>query len=163
MEHTPQIHPALRWTGWIALFLSLAIPLGNSLVAMAVFRNPSCESVRWSFAPLLATCEPATAQLTAYGWFGTALVLTLFASATGIAAAGIARSGALRGAQRADAVHFGMTLLAVVAIAATALVRPWDPSQPVNAWLLFASAGGMAAYIVSSLILVFRLAAKHRL
>jgi hypothetical protein len=63
-----------------------------------------------------------TAQLTAYGWFGTALVLTLFASATGIAAAGIARSGTLRGAQRADAVHFGMTLLAVVAIAATALV-----------------------------------------
>jgi hypothetical protein len=72
----------------------LAIPLGNPRRHGGV-QERSCESVRWSFAPLLATCEPTTAQLTAYGWFGTALVLTLFASATGIAAAGIARSGAL--------------------------------------------------------------------
>lgn len=162
MEETQQIHPALRWAGWIALFLGLAIPLGNSLVAMAVYRDPSCETVRWSVAPLLATCEPVRGTLTAYGWFGTVLILTLLATSAAIAAVGATRIGALRGTQRTDAVHFGVTVLVVLTIAATALVLQLNPSQPLNAWVLFASAAGMAAYIVSILILVFRLAAQHR-
>lgn len=163
MGQARQIRSAVRWAGWIALFLALAIPLGTSLVAMAVFRNPSCATARWSVAPLLATCEPVTEQLTAYGWFGTVMVLLLFATAIGIAVGGTARIGTLRGMQRADALHFGVTVIVVVVIAATALVRQLDPTQPVNAWVFFASAGGMAAYVVSSLILGLRLAARHRL
>lgn len=84
-----------------------------------------------------------------------------FATAIGIAVGGTARIGTLRGMQRADALHFGVTVIVVVVIAATALVRQLDPSQPVNAWVFFASAGGMAAYVVSSLILGLRLAARH--
>lgn len=51
---------------------------------MAVFRNPSCATARWSVAPLLATCEPVTEQLTAYGWFGTVLILLLFATVSSL-------------------------------------------------------------------------------
>lgn len=163
MREQQGIHPAVRWAGWIPLFLGLLIPLGNSLLAMVVFRDPSCERVQWSFAPLLAACEPVGGVLTAYGWFGTVLVLVLLGTAFGVAGVGVARIRGLRGTQRADAIHFGVTVLIVLAIAGASIVRQLDPTQPLNAWVFFASGAGMVVYIVSSLILALRLAATHRL
>lgn len=163
MAETEPLHPAVRFAGWLALLLGLAIPLGASVVAMGLSRTSSCENVQWSFAPLVAACRPVGGSLTAYGWFGTTSVLALVAIAVAVATAGALRIPALRGAARADAIQFAITVLAVLAIVVATLIRQLDPTLPINGWVFFASAAGMVVTVASIIVLALRLEAGGRI
>lgn len=155
------MHPAILWMGWIALLGGLALPLGVSIAAFAVYRNPSCITVVWSFAPLLIGCEPIGSTYIAYGWFGTCLTLALLATA--IVAAGASIRFAVTanpGRRRADAIHLALTVTIAGVLAAYVLVAPPLPGGGADTWMLSCSAAAMTASALSLLILGVR-AARH--
>lgn len=141
-------HPAASATGWFSLFVAAGIPFGAALIAAYQIQQGRCTgwSFQWTFAPLVAACDP-TQALRGWGWAATYAIFVAYAVAVVIGFAKIA--GVLRrgvpgadSSAAANAIEAWTLVAAVLAFPITIwLILSTDPDElwGRSSWIFFAS------------------------
>ena len=137
--------------GWVALVLSVLVPLTVSLSSWMQTRDLHCTNdFSYTFAPLLVTCGGRSPAILIFGWTLTVITVGGLALAVVLAIVVAVRAVRLRGKERADSWVFTATVAAV--LVAVFGVLATDPDRGgVNAWILYASAASALALVVGGI------------
>ena len=139
-------------TGWVALVLSVLVPLTVSLLSWMQTRDLHCTNdFSYTFAPLLVTCGGRGPAILIFGWVLTVITVGGLALAVVLAiVVAVTTARKPRHADRAGSWVFVATVAAV--LAAVLGILATDPDRGgVNAWILYTSAASALVLLIGGI------------